>query len=148
MSWDTLTITRALLDSMEGETLRNYNAVSILGISESDDERLSFAKRNLKLTLLEAGSALIADGTYTSAAFLDALVVADTDDLLETMLAYNFLYLLFQDSAINTRGRGQQKYEFYYLEFQKGVQMAVRVLMSKLTPPKQARARRFVGVFG
>lgn len=148
MSWVTLTIDRALLDSMEGETLRNYSATSVLGISESDDERLSFAKRNLKFMLLEAGSHLIADGSYTSDTFLDAMVTADSDELLETLLAYNFLYLLFQDAAINTRGRGQQKYEFYYGEFLKGLQMSVRILLAKLTPPKQGRNRRFVGVFG
>lgn len=148
MSWADFTITRATLDSMEGETLKSYNAQTTLGISESDDERLAFAKRNLQIKLLELGSHLISNGDYTSSAFLDALVSSDTDDLLETLLAYNFLFLLFQDSAVTRNGRGNQKYEFYYMEFTKSIGIIANMLMSKLTPPKRGRSRRFVGVFG
>jgi hypothetical protein len=148
MSWATLTIDRALLDSMEGETLKNYNASTTLGISESDDERLSFAKRNLKIKLLEAGSHLVSSGDYTSDALLDALVAADGDELLESLLAYNFLYLLYQDASVNTRGRGKEKFEFYYMEFLNGVKTIPNMLLARLTPPKRGRSRRFVGVFG
>lgn len=148
MAWSDLTITRDLLDSMEGETLEGYSNTSTLLIADNDDERISLAKRKLKLDVLNASSKSVISGDFTQDTLLDAMEVADTEGLLEDLLAYYFLSLLFQDASINVRGRGTEKHKYYYMLYMQNLTNTVTVLLSKLTPPQEIRRFRIVHGFG
>jgi len=149
MSWADLSIDRSLLNSLEGETLSQYNnATSLFGISDNDDERFSLSKRQLKLDILKEAQHILAEGTITAAALLDLVAASDEDGLLKDLLAYYFLHLLFQDGSINTRGRAMEKHEFYYMKYIQNIKATSSVLFTRLNPPKKARQRRMYHGFG
>jgi len=149
MSWSSLTLTRELLDSMESETLENYNStVSVLGITDKDDERVELSKRKLSIDILNIAQKSVFSGDFTEDTLLDAVVAVDSQDLLQDLLAYYFLSLLFQDASINRTGRGMEKHKYYYMLYMQNLKNTITILLGKVTPPQQVRRLRMVHTFG
>jgi len=133
---------------MEGETLSDYSSQSDIGLTDNDDDRLALSKRTLRLDILGLSQNSINKGGYTDDSYMSALVVADEYDLLKDLVAYQFLSLLFQDSSINSRGRGSEKHQYYYFLYTNTLKPTVNVLLGKLTPMQSPNRIRLVGYFG
>lgn len=140
MAWSDLTITRDDIDSFEGATFKQYNAVTDLRIAEGDELALSASKSELEDDIIRT----MDDTDYTESELLDAVEAADDRGLLARMLTYKFLAnWFFQDSA-KEDSLSYAKAREYTGKYYRALNGGLSSISSKLDKPRNPPRFRMV----
>lgn len=142
MAFSDLSVTRNNIDALEGNTLKRHSSNTTLGLTENDDDMASKAEKEVKVDIFDSASQHYYQGDYsTKDELLDAMEQADSDGLIEDLMALKFLELFFNDEHIGETDGGD-KAMFYESKYNQQLPKVVTTILADLTPAKnQNRVR-------
>lgn len=143
MAFDDLSVRLGKLKALEGETLKRHSANTLLGLSPTDPEMATEAEDQVRLDLIDSTNRYLHDSTYSnSTGLLDALEAADTNNMIERLMAIKFLELFFADQTLEG-DQSSKKAAFYESKYESERIKVANVLLASLDEPKIPNRVRF-----
>lgn len=143
MAFSDLSVTRENIDALEGNTLRRHSSSTTLGLTDNDDDMAQKAETEVKVDLFDEASKHYYQGDYsTKNELLDDMEGADSDGLIEDLMALKFLELFFNDEHIGETDGGD-KAVFYEHKYNVQLPKVSSLLLADLEEPKVQNKVRF-----